>query len=304
MVKLKFITKIFQSYIIDKDIRFFKKKFLYYIIFRFVKNFLIDDIILTIYNFRVFGSYKKNKTSYYLLKKCDFGDNHEINTIKKLSFNNKILFIDCGCNYGFYSLFVASISSKNIIYSIEASKNASKDFLKNLDLNQFSNVKFINKAVSNSDDDIISFNESLNDWESSYDQKNFKIKSVEQIKTLKIDSLINNIKLDNYISIIKLDIEGAEMKALEGSSNFIKKVSPLIIVEFSRFTFNNKIKVDFFKNFLKNFNYLIYDTSCKQLSLDEILIKLEKLKNKNNTIGNYYLINNSTNYFNFLEKNV
>jgi len=304
VIKLTFLTKIFQAYISEKDIRFFRKKFLYYIIFRVVKNFLTNDIILNIYNFKIFGSNQKNKTSYYLLKKCEFGDSHEINTIKKLSHKNKILFIDCGCNYGFYSFFVASISNKNLVYSIDASKTTSSDFLRNLNLNKFSNISFINKAVSNSDDDTISFNESFNDWESSYDQSNFIIKSVEQIKTLKIDSLIKNIKLDNYISIIKLDIEGAEIKALEGSCNFIKKAFPLIIIEFSRFTFDDKLKVDFFKKFLKNFNYSIYDTTCKKLSLDEILIRLEKLKNKNNTIGNYYLINNLSNYFNFLEKDV
>ncbi len=304
MVKITLITKIFQAYIADKDIRFFKKKILYYIIFRVVKNFLNNDIILKIYNFRIFGSNQKNKTSYYLLKKCEFSDKHEINTIKKLSYNNKILFIDCGCNYGFYSFFAASNSSKNVVYSIEASKTTSKDFLRNFNLNKFSNIKFINKAVSNSDNDTISFNESFNDWESSHDQSNFTIKSVEQVKTLKIDSLIKNIKLDDYISIVKLDIEGAEMKALEGGYNFIKKALPLIIIEFSRFTFDDKFKVNFFNEFLKNFNYSIYDTTCKKFNLDEILIMLEKLKNKNNTIGNYYLINNSSNYINILKKNV
>ena len=73
-----------------------------------------------------FWKYKKNKTSYFLLKKCEFGDYHELNTIKKISNKNKILFIDCGCNYGFYSFYSASLSNKNKIIAIEAKKKLLK----------------------------------------------------------------------------------------------------------------------------------------------------------------------------------
>ena len=107
-----------------------------------IRKFLAKDIIVKIYNFKVFGSIKKNKTSYFLLKKCEFGDHKELETIKKFSNKNKILFIDCGCNYGFYSLFSASLSDKNLIYSIEASKKTYFEFLKNLNLNKFQNIKF------------------------------------------------------------------------------------------------------------------------------------------------------------------
>ena len=188
VIKSKLITKYFQSFIINKDIRFFKNKKFYYLIFRIVRNFLLNDIILQVYNFKIFGSIKKNKNSHYLLKKCDFGDTHELKTIKKISDQSKVLLIDCGCNYGFYSFYTASLSSQNIIFSIEASKNTSKEFLKNLNLNKFFNIKFFNKAISNSDYQNISFKESVNDWESSNVQSNFKVKSIEAIKSIKIDS--------------------------------------------------------------------------------------------------------------------
>ena len=116
--------------------------------FRIIRNFLSYDLVIKIYNFKVYGSIKKNKTSHFLLKKCDFSDNHELNTIKKISEEGKLLFIDCGCNYGFYSLYTASLSEKNQILSIEASKNTLKEFIKNLDLNNFKNINFFNNAVS------------------------------------------------------------------------------------------------------------------------------------------------------------
>ena len=147
MIKSKFITNIFQKYVRDVDIRSFKKKFSYYLIFRICRKFLVQDIVLQIYNFKIFGSIKKNKTSYFLLKKCEFGDYHELDTIEKISNKNKILFIDCGCNYGFYSFYSASLSNKNLVYSIEASKKTHTEFLRNLKLNKFSNIRFENKAI-------------------------------------------------------------------------------------------------------------------------------------------------------------
>ena len=302
VIKSKFISNIFQNYVGTKDIRFFKGKISYYFIFRIFRNFLKNDIILRIYNFKIFGSIKKNVTSYFLLKKCEFGDYHELNTIKKISNKNRILFIDCGCNYGFYSFFTASISNKNKIISVEASKKTSIEFLRNLELNKFSNITFVNKAISNLDASIINFNESENDWESSETHSDFKISSILSIKTIKLDTLVNKINLKDYQTIIKLDIEGGEAKALEGGFNLIKKASPLIIIEFSKFLFNDQSKVMFLNNFLKEFDYSIYDTNCIKTNIDEVLIKLDKLKNRHKTIGNFYLIKNLSKNLNiFLE---
>ena len=295
VIKSKFITTIFQKYVDGVDIRYFKKKFSYYLIFRILRKFLTHDIILQIYNFKIFGSIKKNKTSYFLLKKCEFGDYHELDTIEKISNKNKILFIDCGCNYGFYSFYSASLSNKNLIYSIEASKKTHTEFLRNLKLNKFSNIRFENKAISNFDNEIINFHESENDWESSQSHYDFNLNSTYKVNTLTIDTLVKKINFEDFRIIIKLDIEGAEIKALEGAFNLIKKTSPLIIMEFSKYIFNDHSKVTFFKNFLNKFDYSIYDTNCDKITLDEVIIKLDKLGKRHKTIGNLYLIKNSSN---------
>ena len=294
VIKSKFITSIFQKYVGGVDIRYFKQKFSYYLIFRILRKFLTHDIILQIYNFKIFGSIKKNKTSYFLLKKCEFGDYHELDTIEKISNKNKILFIDCGCNYGFYSFYSASLSNKNLIYSIDASKKIHTEFLRNLNLNKFSNIQFEKKAVSNFDNEVITFHESENDWESSQSHSDFNLSSTYNVNTLTIDTLVKKIKFENFKIIIKLDIEGAEMKALEGAFDLIKTTSPLIIMEFSKYIFNDQSKVTFFKNFLDDFDYSIYDTNCSKINLDEIIIKLDKLNKRHKTIGNLYLIKNSS----------
>ena len=294
MIKSKLLTSIFQKFLGSRDIRTYKDSFIYYLIFRMIRGFLAHDLVLNIYNFKVFGSIKKNKTSYFLLKKCEFGDYHELDTIKKFSNKNKIIFFDCGCNYGFYSFYVASLSAKNKVFAIEASKKTSKDFLKNLDLNKYSNISFLNNAISNIDDENILFNESENDWESSQAHKNFKLLSISEVKSVKIDSLLSSLDYLNYQIIIKLDIEGNEMRAIQGSLKIIENMSPLIIIEFSKYIFNKQENIKYLKNFLYRYKYSIYDRNKTKTELDNIIKKINNLAKGYDTIGNYYLIKNSS----------
>ena len=294
MIKSKFITSIFQKYLNNKDISTLKNNLFYYFIFRAVRSFLVNDIILNINNFRIYGSINKNKTSYFLLKKCEFGDYHELNIINKFTKKNKILFLDCGCNYGFYSFYVASLSEKNKIISVEASKNTLVEFNRNLHLNKFTNILSLNKAVSDTDDKTIIFNESEKDWESSITHQNYNSRETSIINTVKIDTLVKNHDLENYKIIIKLDIEGNEMSAIQGSLELVKNSSPLIIIEFSKYIFGKEDNIEYLKNFLIRYDYSIYDTDNNKQNLDKILNKINNLKKRRQTIGNFYLIKNSS----------
>ena len=297
VIKSNILTSIFQSYLEKKDIRKFKDNFFYYLFFRLIRNFLSHDLMIKIYNFKIYGSIQKNKTSYFLLKKCEFGDYHELNTIKKLAKESKLLFIDCGCNYGFYSLYTASISKKNEIISIEASKKTLEEFKKNLNLNNLQNIKFFNNVVSNKVGESVSFHESINDWESSIAHSNFENSSEILVNTITIDSLLKDYFLDDYVLIIKLDIEGNEINAIKGALEVIKKSNPLFIIEFSKYIFENLDNIDYLKNFLIKYDYSIFDTNYKKKSVDEILDMLNNLNKKYMTIGNFYLVKNFSSSF-------
>ena len=295
MIKSNVLTFLFQKLLNDRDIRTLKSNFFYYLIFRVVRNFLAYDLIIKIYNFRVFGSIRKNETSYFLLKKCEFGDTEELETIKKLSKKNKLLFLDCGSNYGFYSFYSASISKNNEVIAIEASKKTFETFKKNLSLNNFLNIKFYNKAISDADGLIIKFNESQNDWESSQVHSEFKLNSVSEVESIKIDTIVDEYNLSNYIAVIKLDLEGNEFGALDGALKFIKQASPLIIIEFSKFIFDKKENIDYLKNFLSINKYSIYDKNKNKINLEQILKMINSLEKRHKTIGNFYLIKSFSN---------
>ena len=297
VIKSNLLTRIFQLYLEKKDIREFKNNFFYYLFFRIIRNFLSHDLIVRIYNFKIYGSIQKNKTSYFLLKKCEFGDYHELNTIKKISKDGKLLFVDCGCNYGFYSIFTASLSEKNEILSIEASKNTLEELIKNLNLNNLKNINFFNNAVSSVVGENVLYYESINDWESSQTHKNFKISSELTVDSITIDSLLKEYFLDDYNLVIKLDIEGNEINAIKGALEVIKKSHPLIIIEFSKYTFENLDNIDYLKNFLIKYDYSIFDTNYKKKNINEVLEMLNNLNKRFKTIGNFYLIKNSSNNF-------
>ncbi len=284
-------TKLFQKYIAEKDIRTFKGNIFYYVYYRLSRVFFNKPLRIKIDNLYLYSNHKKNKTSHSLLQKCNFFDVSEINTIKKLNNSHKIFLIDCGCNFGFYSFYTASLSKENEIISIEASKNTLEEFNENHNLNNFHNIEILNKAVADLDNKKIEFHESEKDWESSILSPKFNIKQKIFVDTVTIDSVLKNRKIDNKLIILKIDVEGADINVLSGAKNTIERNKPFIIIEFSKYIFKNeKFNYEYLSNFLNVNNYEIYSKKGDKHSVEDIVKSLEKLDKIHDTIGNFYLI--------------
>ena len=295
-------TKIFQNYIKDKDIRTFKKNIFYFFFYRLLRNFFNHSLVVKIQNFYVLSSHKKNKASYSLIQKCDFFDVAEIQLIKRVSKTNQICFVDCGSNFGFYSLFVMSLSPNNRVISIEASAKTNQEFKENLLLNNFKNIKNINLAVSDKDNDIVELKESEKDWESSIIELDYNVKNLSKVKTIKIDTILSKENLDGKKLIFKIDVEGSDLNVLAGAEKSIKLFKPLIIIEFSKYILNNKeFDYNYLDTFLKVNDYKIYDNYGKNIKLYDILSRLDKLDKYHKTIGNYYLVGIESD-LNFIKK--
>jgi FkbM family methyltransferase len=236
-----------------------------------------------------------------LLNKCYFGDETILLIIKKISDLKKIFLLDCGANYGFYSFYVASLRLDNQVLAFEASPKTFNSFKANLDLNNFKNINFRNVAISEISGKFVNFYESDNDWESSATHKKFKNTKIVTIETTTIDQELLKKDLNNFVVTIKLDIEGNEFNAIQGCKDTILKHEPLIIIELSRYNFNNQnYNFDYFREFLNVSKYKIYDDKLVPLNIENLIDRIGSLDQSRQTIGNYFLIKDFSYVYNKL----
>ena len=303
MDKQNFLSKVLQKYISNKDIREFKGNLFYYTFYRIIRKFLKGNIKVLICNFFINASTNKKNMSNGLLNKCYFGDETILSVIKKISDQKKTFLLDCGSNYGFYSFYLASLSVGNQVLAFEASPKTLASFKANLDLNNFKNINFRNVAISEISGKFVSFYESHNDWESSATHNKFKNTKIVTIETTTIDQELLNKDLNNFAVIIKLDIEGNEFNAIQGGKDTILKYEPLITIELSRYNFNNQnYNFDYFKKFLNDSKYKIYDDKLVLLNIETLIDRIGSLDQSHQTIGNYFLIKDFSYVYNKLFK--
>lgn len=303
MLRQNFLSKVLQKYISNKDIREFKGNLFYYIFYRIIRRFLKGNIKVLICNFFVNASTSRKNMSIGLLNKCYFGDENILSVIKKISDQRRVFLLDCGSNYGFYSFYVASLSFGNQVLAFEASPETFSFFKANLELNNFRNINYRNLAISEVSGKFISFYESHNDWESSATHNKFRNNKIASVETTTIDKELFKKDLSDFVIIIKLDIEGNEFNAIQGGKDIILKYEPLITIELSRYNFNNQnYNFDYFRKFLNDSKYKIYDDRLVQLNIETLIDRIGNLDQSHQTIGNYFLIKDFSYVYNKLLK--
>ena len=202
----------------------------------------------------------------------------------KSSLKKGSVFIDIGANIGVHSLFASKIVGKNgKVISFEPFTKNYQSFLKNIALNNISNITDNNLAVSNTDGYIDIY----------YDKKEANLgmassyiteySDAEKVKAVALDSYFEAHPIDK-IDFIKIDIEGGEYKALQGMKKILKKYSPKLLIEILDESESNQPKnKENCVEFLKNIGYKRFYISDKgKLSNSE----------KNNTRMNYVFIKN------------
>lgn len=168
-------------------------------------------------------------------------------------------FIDIGANIGLYSLTAASIvtESGKVIAFEPFPKNYEK-LSKHIRINSFKNISIEKLAISDKAGTITIY---INEKEQNCGMAS----TIEQIYTAK--ETIQATTLDEYLlqhpqsqlHFIKMDIEGGELKALQGMQQTLKKYSPTLLIEFDEQILTQaKLCKEDIINFLKKFNYKLY----------------------------------------------
>jgi FkbM family methyltransferase len=136
---------------------------------------------------------------------------------------NDVVF-DCGANNGTFSLVYShKVGGSGKVFAFEPDSQNIVDFKQNMLLNNnCTNVELINKAVWNNEDSIVFYEAGSVGSSIFYEDKNSRR---VMIQATSIDSFIISHEIKK-LNFIKMDIEGAEIEALEGSMETIKKCKP------------------------------------------------------------------------------
>ncbi len=219
------LTRIFGSFIVN------------------TKEGLAIDIYLT----------SQMDTSYFNI---DFKKNNlilaEINTLKEGQ-----NFLDVGANIGYYSLFASKIiGNAGRVYSFEPSNREFRRLLKNIELNNCTNIIPLNIALSDLDSEIkFSIAKGHTGLNSMIIADKSVVKSPQIIRSMRLDSIFNSE--NKKFHLIKIDVEGAELLVLKGMANLLQEhlIQKLVVEITPRFfkVFDYE-KVDIY-NFLSGFGY-------------------------------------------------
>ena len=274
-----------------------KKKYnLYKFFFFFFKNLINGPFILNFNDYKFFSYPQKKNLSRWMLKNLKPWDFSNVNLINNLLRNYKSLFIDCGVNYGAYSIPISKQKSNTTVVCFDPSKKALSELKNNIKLNNSQNIKYYNYGIS----DTISkdfFSDEIDNFNNSGEYSFVTSKSSYKVDTTTLDYFFKNFNLNTYkIIIIKLDIEGYEFNALVGMKRILRNHNVIVFFEFSRMLLNNK-KFNFkkLKKFLELHRLCILDLNLNRINIKDILCRFSKLEKKRNTIGDYILIKNSFN---------
>lgn len=226
------------------------------------KNFIAR--ILT----RIFGSFTLNTkegitleiflssqmdTSYF--SKDFIKNNLILEEIYKL--NEGQNFIDIGANIGYYSLLASKVIGKiGRVYSFEHSFREYKRLLKNIEINNCSNIIPLNIALSDTSSEIeFSVAKGHTGLNSMIIADKSVVKSTQIIRTMRLDAILNSE--NKKFQLVKIDVEGAELLILKGMANMLKEhlIEKLVIEITPRFfkVFNYE-KEDIY-NYLSRFGY-------------------------------------------------
>jgi FkbM family methyltransferase len=157
--------------------------------------------------------YPLYKTLYYRYKFRK--DSFEISLAKKLIKRGENV-IDIGANIGFYAEVMSNLVGEGKVHCFEPDQINFKHLSENL--HNRSNIILNNKAVAEEDGTLTLYtSDRINVDHTTYPRDHFD-KSYTVAKT----SIDNYVRNNFPVSFIKMDIQGAELKALEGMKHTLQ----------------------------------------------------------------------------------
>ena len=172
---------------------------------------------------------------------CQINQTNNINMLlKKYLKKNKITIIDLGCAGGIDPIFSTLIKEEYAkAFGFDGNKNEIKKLIKNT---KSDDTTYINNLISDKNEMIDFF---ISGTVSSLDERKDRIKVYSEkyenkkVQSYTLDNWLSKNNISNNI-ILKLDIEGSEVRALNGAKLALKNMISFIKVEFNYHSDKNK----------------------------------------------------------------
>ena len=182
----------------------------------------------------------------------------QLNLMTELIKNNKInYFVDIGAHMGFYSINLSSIKIKT--YAFEPVKSNYNQLERNKLINNFSNLKIYNLALSNENKEVLMWvtDKNKTGGYSIFDKNDEEINNYNSEKLVRINGISKKgdeiLKIKDDRIAIKIDVERHELKVLQGINNLL--VSNKVILQVELFETRREI----IENYLINKGFKKFD---------------------------------------------
>jgi FkbM family methyltransferase len=143
--------------------------------------------------------------------------------------------MDIGANIGYYSLIAAKqVGMKGRVYSFEPEPNNFKLLRKNAEVNGYTNIVPIQKAVSNKKGKLKLFLNKSNLGAHSISEGNVPTHKggAVEVETISLDDFFEKEVKEGHVDFIKIDVEGAEGLVMEGAEKVLKSEKLKMLMEF------------------------------------------------------------------------
>jgi FkbM family methyltransferase len=152
-----------------------------------------------------------------------------------------MIVVDIGANIGYYTLIAAKLVGKSgIVYAFEPEPITYELLCKNIEVNGYTNVVPIQKAVSNENGKTKIWCDKVNFASPSFSRENVLIFSEDnvledsfvEVETITLDEFMKNTVGNTKVDIMKVDAEGAEELIIDGAKQILESNNLKIIMEF------------------------------------------------------------------------
>ena len=197
--------------------------------------------------------------------------------LKRILKNKKSTFIDIGANIGSVTLPLVNIFNKSLIYAIEPTFYAYKKLKKNISLNKSLGPRIVTKQqfISNSKKPTkvwsswgLNTNEKL-----KHNIHRGILKKIKKWAYISLDKFIKVNKIKN-LDFIKIDVDGHELDVLKSGFKSLKKLKPIIFIEFCPYLYP-KLGINYLEitSLIKKIGYVFYDDNLQKVDDINVVIK-------------------------------